>query len=46
MIDIVDDYLDPLRSNIPLFKKAYKRGEKVNTMQNWPICLVCMSNRW
>ena len=35
-----------LLSNIPLFRKAYKRGERVNTKQNWPFRLVCRSNSW
>lgn len=35
-----------LLSNVPLFREARKRGYRVNTKQNWPFCLVCMSNRW
>ena len=29
-----------------LFRKAHKRGERVNTKQNWSFHLVSMSNRW
>ena len=28
-----------LLSNIPLFRREYKRGERVNTKQNWPFRL-------
>ena len=35
-----------LLSNIPLFRKAYKRGERVNRKQSWPFLIVYMSNRW